>query len=290
MADKTPQPDPKVNETKTTSPRSKLWSRLALAFGATVFIVALIYGWLFTTTPAAVRLPQLEHAHIRFQLVVDGQPVNFGDDKFQTHYAQACSDNISPEPIHFHDGKDQFLHLHWKNVTGGLVLKNYGMNFIGGADDTLGYRFDASLLPTRVPIHGKDLPVLPAGAQPWVYTGDANSPKERSTLEFLNQDFETFLDTKSSVNQTSWLDRLLFTKAVAHDGEEHDTPAEATQHEAQTPAATTAGPVKDQAELARIQNMLGNVVVFVQKDKPADTQVTQRFNNFLPIPESSCGG
>ena len=269
-----------------------------IAIGAVVVLglIASVYAYLFTTTPAALRVPQLEHAHVRFQLLVDGQAVNFGESKFQTHYAQACSDNISPEPIHFHDGKDQFMHLHWKGVSGGLVLKNYGMNMIGGADDTLGYRFDMSPLPTRVAIHGSNLPAKATNAQVWVYTGDAASHRERQLTDFLYQDIETFLGVKSSVsNQQSWLDRLFFARASAHNGEVHDTSTEAEAHDAREPASAisqsaTNASAHDQAQLARLQNMLGNIVVFVQKDKPTDAQVTERFNQLAPIPESTCGG
>lgn len=281
--------EPEPTEVTVRTPRSKLWSRVALVFGIVVSVTALIYGWLFATTPAAVRLPQLEHAHLRFEVIVGGTAANFADAAFQTQYAQACSDTISPEPIHFHDGKDQFLHVHWKGVTGGIVLKNYGLNYIGGADDTLGYRFDTSLLPTRVPIHGKNLPAAPAGAQLWVYTGDAGSYKERASADFLQQDFETFLGKKSSVGQLSWPETLLFARASAHNGVDHGSTQEATEHESGEPA-TTAAPAKTQEELVRIQNLLGNIVVFVQKDKPSDAQVAERFNNLAPLPQSTCGG
>jgi hypothetical protein len=260
-----------MTEEPVASPKStkrkKIWPKIAIILGVLVGIVALIYVWLFTTSPTAVRLPRLEHAHVRLQVLVDGVPVNFADHQFQTHYAQACTDAIASEPIHFHDNKDQFMHLHWKGITGGLVLKNYGWNMVGGADDTLGYRFDQLPLPQRVPTHGNNLPALPAHAALWVYTGDETDHRERTTSDFIYQDLETFLGKASTVNAQAWLDQLLFKKAVAHEGEAHD-----------------------QAELAQINNLLGNIVVFVQKDKPSGAAVTERFTKMEPLAESTCGG
>lgn len=270
----------------TNSPkkaRKTIWPRLVVAGGLLVALIALVYAWLFITTPAAIRTPQLEHAHVRLQFIADGVAVNFGEEKFQTHYAQACSDAIAPEPIHFHDGKDQFMHLHWKGITGGLVLKNYGLNMIGGANDTLGYRFDMSLVPQRVPIHGNNLPDMLATTPLWVYVGDETGYYKKAAHDFLYQDIESFLGKKSSVQSQAFLDKLLFAKASAHVGHDHDAPA---QQAAQTGSTTTPS----QAELAQINNLLGNIVVFAQKDEPSDAAIKERFNHLEPLTQSTCGG
>jgi hypothetical protein len=254
--------EPQTHHVNNKTPRQAA----ALIASCLAVVAALLYGYMFITTPVAVRVPALEHAHARLQIIVDGRPVNFADDAFQVHYAQACTDAIAADPIHFHDKKDQFIHLHWKDMTGGLILKNYGWNLVGGADDTLGYRFD-HILPERVPTHDENLPKAPQGSALWVYTGDESAYRERAAADFLYQDIETFLGRQSTVSQQAWLDGLLFKRASAHNGESHD-----------------------EAELTRINNLLGNIVIFAQKDKPSDVAVMERFKHLEPLTASTCGG
>ena len=126
---------------------------------------------------------------------------------------------------------------------------------------------------------------VPGDAPFYVYTGDENSYKEQSFNDWKNQDLEQFFGTtsnfpahKTNKQKTSLLDTQ-FPKAYAHgtandaDGDDGDAKPE-TQQEKRT----------------RINNLVGNVVIFVQKDKPADQQIKDRFNKLLPLDDSTCGG
>lgn len=252
--------------------------KLSIVVAAVIIVTGLGYaGYVFAVSPGAIRNPQLEHAHIRMQLMVDGQEVNFGEDKFQESYEKGqCSANLSETPVHFHDNKNQFVHLHWKDISGGLVLKYYGWNMIGGADDILGYRLDTLPQIQRVKTFGSVLPDFPEDAKLWVYAGDETSYHERSAEEFLNQDFETFFGVESTVNsrEVSLLD-LLFPTALAH-GNDHANENMSDEEHAEM--------------LARVQNLLGNVVIFAQKDQPSDQQIMARFDELEPLGDSVCGG
>jgi hypothetical protein len=122
-----------------------------------LLLLAVVVGgvWLaaaYAFSPAAIRHPARTHFHFRLQVINGGTPVNFAEDKFQTPFdTDNCSAALTREPIHFHDQLDQFVHIHWAGMTGGLLLKNYGWNFISGPDDTLGYRFDQFPRPARPP-------------------------------------------------------------------------------------------------------------------------------------------
>ena len=50
------------------------------------------------------------------------------------------------------------------------------------------------------------------------------------------------------------------------------------------------GEETEEEKLTRINNMIGNVVIFVQKDKPTDQQIKERFNDLEPLSDSTCGG
>lgn len=256
--------DTKTPATRHYNPLRKIVLSVVAVLGLVVLIAGGYVGYLYAISPAAIRNPRLEHAHIRLQVLVNGTAVNFGEAKYQTSLAEAttCSIAVPPQPIHLHDNKDQFVHLHWKDMTGGLVLKYYGWNLIGGPSNVLGYRFDALPKLVSVPIHGDVLPSYPKDAQLWVYSGDENNYKERSTQDFLHQDVETFFGVKSTVNSV---------------------PSTAS-----TP--TTTGTETHEEQLKRINNLLGNVVVFAQKNRPSAQQVKDRFAKLDPLPESICGG
>jgi hypothetical protein len=258
--------DTEIRATKHRRPLRKIILSVVAVFVLIVLIAGGYVGYLYTISPAAIRNPRLEHAHIRLQVLVNGTPVNFGEAKYQTSLAEAttCSIAVPPQPIHLHDNKDQFVHLHWKDMTGGLVLKYYGWNLIGGPSNTLGYRFDELPKLVSVPIHGDVLPAYPKDAKLWVYSGDENSYKERSAQDFLHQDFETFFGVKSTVNS-----------------EPNSSTASTT---------TNSAPETHEEQLKRINNLLGNVVVLAQKDKPSNQQVKDRFAKLDPLPESICGG
>lgn len=269
----------KTDEKPTSSPTAlQKYTKPILIFAAVLLsIFALGYGYIFLVSPANIRSPQLEHAHLRFQYIIDGVSINFGDDAFQEDYVKGqCSALLPEKPIHFHDNQDQFVHLHWKDVTGGQLLKYYGNNLIGGKSDSLGYKIDSPFKIINTPIHGDLLPETDA-ANLWIYTGTAESYERRTSEDFLNQDFETFFGTESTVKpvETSGIWDLLSAKAYAHgevdDG--HSSPDD-----------------PNEADLQRVQNLLGNVIIFVQAAEPTDEEITEKLNNLIPLNDSTCGG
>lgn len=280
--------DTATQKSESTTPRRKLplkrlAATLGIILGTAAIFVGGYYGYAYASSPASIREPLYEHYHFRLQIIADGKAVDFADDKFQEGYAKDnCNAALTEHPIHFHDKKDQFVHIHWEGMTGGQVLKYYGWNHIGGSGKSLGQRFDTFPKLKPVPIHGTVLPTVPDGAKYYVYSGDENGFTERNFNEFTAKDLEEFFGVTSNspaheLNQTkrnSLMD-LVSPKAHAHGSE--------TEHAEEGPAMSTE-------ELKQLNNLIGNVVVFAQKDKPTDGQVRERFNGLEPLAESSCGG
>lgn len=244
------------------------------------FIVAGSYGFLYASSPSHIRHPEIEHYHFRTQIIVDGQPVDFSSDEFQQDYKKGvCSSGISETPVDFHDNMDQMTHVHWDGMTGGEFLKYFGWNFIGGSDNKLGRRYDGGFMHMQtVEYYGDLLPEIPEDTNFWVYVGDQNNFEQKSWDDFLNQDLEEFFGKKSNLSQdeqASLIERLFFPKAYAHGGvmDDHDEDSDKTEE-----------------ELQQINNLIGNVVIFVQKDEPTNDQVQERFSNLVPLSESTCGG
>lgn len=266
-------------------PSRRISRQLKITF--IVFVLLLIpfsyAGYIYATSPAVIRKPQLEHYHFRMQILVNGKAENFAEDKYQQDYAKdQCNASLPEQPIHFHDSKDQFTHIHWEGMTGGMVMKYYGWNYIGGINKALGYKLDDLGDIQKVNTHGNFLPVLPEDAKFYIYTGDENNYTEKSFDDWKNQDLEQFFDKTSNFpaheqnKQTSLLDKV-FPRASAHGGFDDGNDGE-------------PGEESEEEKLTRINNMIGNVVIFVQKEKPTNQQVKDRFSGLLPLSDSTCGG
>jgi hypothetical protein len=260
------------------SPNKKL-----LVYGISIILGLLIlaggwYGYVYASTPAHIRKPTFQHYHFRTQILVDGKAVDFSNDKFQKKIgtSTSCSAAVGSAPIDFHDHEDQLTHVHWSGMTGGEFLKDFGWNYIGGNDRVLGYRYDGGLMPSSVKIYGKLLPTVPKNATFYVYTGDKEHYQQKNWDDFLSQDLEIFFGKQSNVghsqgvsfNVSNWL----FPKAYADSG-----------------VMNAHASNKSEEELTRINNVVGNVVIFAQQNKPTDAQVKARFNSLVPLQDSTCG-
>jgi len=274
----------KTDDKPNHKPHGGRYLKPALLVLAALLIMPVGYaGYIFAASPEVIRAPKLEHYHFRMQILVNGKVEDFSSKAYQTGYAKdQCNASLPEQPIHFHDNKDQFTHIHWEGMTGGMVMKYYGWNYIGGLANTLGYKLDDIGDIQKVTTHGDYLPEVPNDAKFYIYTGDESGYKERSFDDWKNQDLEQFFNTTSNFpaheqnKQASLLDKI-FPKASAHGGEDDGDDGE-------------TGEETEQEKLTRINNLIGNVVIFVQKDKPTDQQIKDRFNNLEPLTDSTCGG
>ena len=241
-----------------------------------------VYGYLYATTPDHIRNPEFEHYHLRTQIIVDGEPIDFSKIEFQEEYDKSCSDELPELPIDFHDGEDQITHIHWSGITGGELLKYYGWNLIGGMDDSLGRRHDQSMMGMHpVETKGDLLPEFPEDTNFYVYIGDENGYEQKDWGDFVNMDLEEFFGTKSKLNTSekssfNILD-ILSGQAYAHGGMVDDHPEGIDGED-------------EEARLTRLNNLIGNVVIFAQEDEPGENEIVERFNNLVPLHDSSCGG
>ncbi len=268
-----------MTEEKDLTPKKINFKLLGILSGVILFIL-LLAGVFMWYSPTTITYPKLTHYHLRIQILIDGKAENFADSKYQTPYAPGlCSADLPTEPIHFHDDQDQILHLHWNKITGGEFLKYYGWNKIGGLDNSLGFRLDKW---QNVPIHGQSLPKINPEWNNYIYIGDATNYQTKNFNDFLTQDFETFIGKKSRINQEfedaakekQSLIPNLVTPVLAHE----------------TGTAHSENETKDGVNLEELNDLLGNIVIFTQKDEPTKEQIQDRFNQLVKLPNSTCGG
>jgi hypothetical protein len=262
--------------------------KIGLVIAAVLILSALgLYGSLYVFTSPSIRQPTFTHHHFRMQLIIDGEKVDFGEDRFQepTPGGNICNAGLTETPIHFHDNKDQIVHIHWGGISGGQVLKYYGLNLIGGNDDHLGYQFEDAVYQKRVDINGRHFgniqeEILQENKELFVYTGDENSFNRVESKDFLDKTLEDFFEADLPYQKPSQTTDNLLTfwslPVTAHehqDQENHEDQEEYTQE-----------------ELKELNHLIGNVVIFVQDQEPTEDQVKERFDNLEPLAQSICGG
>jgi hypothetical protein len=240
-------------------------------------------AYAFVASPSIIKSPSQEHYHFRMQIIINGKSEDFSKAKYQESYSKdSCNVELTTRPIHFHDNKNQIVHIHWEGVTGGLVLKYYGWNEIGSPEGYLGYRFDNLPKLVKVPIHGYNLPQIDTTDRFFIYSGDGNNYLKRDFNDFLNKDLERFFNKTSTFPthkfRSSALNLNYFSqKTYAHGAVKDD-------HNEDNSSSL------DNAELTRLNNLIGNVVIFVQKVAPLDSEIKERFNQLEPLSTSVCGG
>lgn len=282
-------------ELPQTPKTRRRYGRLALIVSGIVAVALTLGGlyaaYIYASSPEVIRSPKLEHYHFRMQIIVDGKRENFSEQKYQTGYAKdQCNANLPEQPIHFHDNKDQFTHIHWEGMTGGMVMKYYGWNYIGGIDNALGYTLSDLSNIQKVTAHGNYLPVISENTKFFIYTGNADNYSARDFNDWVSQDLEDFFGTTSrfpghELNQQAGTSRDvlsdLFPTAYAHG----------TADDADGDDGVGTGSVEtEEQKLTRINNLIGNVVIFAQAAEPSEQAIKDRFSDLEPLTESTCGG
>ena len=304
----------------------KLFVRTSIATASVCFS---LIGFAFWITPSNFQAPKLDHSHIRMAYIFQGQAENFATPRYQLDYIKdVCGGGLSESPIHFHDNRDNLVHLHWQKVSGGQLLKFYGLNLIGGLDSYMGLKIDDILKAkfTPIPIHSVSLPKAKI-ENLFVYIKKDDQLIKKNTKDFLEQDLETFFGQNSQTRldfeevekqkeedrkrkQSFWQNNFQI-EAKAHNGVEHRTQSEAEKHEAEqkliekeklelekknTQAIlealekTKTQDKETQKELKAVNNLLGDVVIFAQEKEPSPEQVKARFDTLVPLSDSVCGG
>jgi len=264
--------------------KNKYLIRVGLLIVAGLLVFSAYYGYLYASTAGHMRMPTLDHYHFRTQLLVEGEIVDFSDDKFQQEYDKdTCSADLSGTPIDFHDSVGQMTHVHWGGITGGELLKYYGWNLIGGDDDSMGTRFDQGFISMHnIPIYGDLLPDIPEGSNFYLYSGDEHGFEVGDWDKFLKSDLEDFFGVQSLLHDddeaTGFNILDLFSDTAYAHGEVVDEHSEDDPNES------------DEERLTRINNLIGNIVIFVQVDVPSNEEVAERFENLIPLMDSTCGG
>lgn len=262
-----------------------------------LFYSLLVYG----ATPENIRNPEFEHLHFRMQLFIDGKYVDFSQPEFQEEYVKGtCTTDLTETPIHFHDGVDQLVHIHWKGITGGQVLKYYGLNYVGGFNDTLGYANtpDSGFWPKRIAIKDKLLNKPSAGKKAHIYVVEDYESKKlvkKSLDKFLNKSIEEFFGKTSTIqsNNSNKLTNPFAIKANAHITDtphDHDENGQPVDDKKTETTSNSDKKALSQEELKEVNNLVGDVLIYFQNDVPTNEELGSQMEEFKDLQPSVCGG
>jgi len=263
-----------------------------LIFTSSFYLITRVFS-----TPA-INYPKTTHFHFRQSITLNGKEINFSEDKFQVPVTGVgCDIKLAEEPIHFHDKNGQFVHVHWEGITGGQVLKNYGINYIGGLDDSLGFRLDNGHFLQNLKVHGQFFNKNEySNKNLYIYVGKSDDFSKKEKNDFLHKPLSEFFGKGATT--TSFFNSI---QVNADDGS-HSTPSpagekvlEARQKDSQKYQGKTDEEVKkelgiDDKNLKELNNVLGDLVIFIEDKEPTNEQIKAKFNSLQPLPVSICGG
>jgi hypothetical protein len=212
---------------------------------------------------------------LRMQLVIDNNMVNFSENSFQvSSNDETCSETITKEPFYVAKNKSQLIKVRWEGLTGGEIIKYFGLNYIGGFDDILGFRFDAFPAVSKINTHGKNLNIPKKEDNMYIYKGNRLDYTKVTTQDFLYKDLELILK-KSKIRQkhdenkvNRWFDNIF----VSAEGNNE----------------ISLQPQYTDGQLNEINDLIGNIVVFIQDQEPTSDQVADRFANLEPLDANAC--
>ena len=267
-------------------------------------------------SPAHITFPSKEEQLIRFQLIIDDQQIDFAQFQFQEpNSAPLCSEELASRPFGFYQNHSQILNLHWDNVTGVEIMRNYGFNNTGPFTGYLGVRLDDFPKISPVSVHG-DFLTTPQDYMYYVYTGNQFRYSRRDPSEFLNTSIEKFIENDSRNSRNSWIGGVTAQAQISTNKGE-DLEKELFLETTESSTSTVAVPASDQSskdktdqkqtevevdnrnstlferdvtiespqtptqvtESAQDVDVLGNIIVFIQKEEPSELEVTTRFLN-----------
>jgi hypothetical protein len=172
--------------------------RLFPAIGLIAFGTAIIL--MFRTPRVPVPNPDPNHTHADFLVMLDGEPVDFTDDVFQTG---ASTEDHTRDPslsplrkfLHLHDGLGHVIHRHKPGLTLGDFFESIGVGFTANC---IVYRppvdrdMRCSDRPWRMVVNGQERPFSVryefADGDTILLSTAADDEKLRTELEAMTDD------------------------------------------------------------------------------------------------------
>jgi hypothetical protein len=238
---------------------------------------AILGGFLFVTVfHVRLFIPRYEYAHVRMRIFTGTKEIDVRDVfSGYTFFRGACSGVVQSDPFGTVKKDPHSIRLMWKGLTGRDVFMYLGIRTNKKPQsDTLGYAFHFPQFTKIVsPSRAISLPeATPETAFIFVRSGDGFI--ERSLSTWLHGSLETNLGRNSQI-KLSWFSSIAF----AHEEET----------EINTSSANPFIIVQEQEEARVLNNILGDMVIFLnQNTRPTNEEIEAIFNSFPLITGGLC--
>jgi hypothetical protein len=242
-------------------------------------------------TPAYIRNPESVNYSFRMQYLVEGEEKGWFES-LDTTDQDPCLSGLAELPIFIDDSNRQLVQVYWRGITGGDVLKYYGLNLSEGMDSLMGYQFlEGQVLPKRINIQGQFLPPLETNQQLYIYTVNQEGYQKVKNAEFLDQDLQIFFEkygyqdrnAPSLGNEIGSISTANLVEIDIDDGGVSDVSLVSQDSQNILINDDVEGDNED-------SRLLGDVIIFVQSKEPTETDLEDRLDKFIDLENSTCKG
>jgi uncharacterized protein YneF (UPF0154 family) len=211
--------------------------------------------------------PVFTNYHLRLQLINNGQIVSIsGQNDERTNEFKVCDLTLLNRPIYQNSFNSELFQVSWEGITGGEILKYYGLNLVGGFDDVLGYRVKKNFGVEAIkPFQGNGISVSKK-SKVFAYFKRQDGYEKLDQLDFLFKDIELAVK-KSNIRlerEHAKTPGLFGIRVFA----EEKPKIEQQEFE---------------SKLSLDYDLIGNIVVFFEESEPTEDRIIDRFNNFIPL-------
>ncbi len=215
--------------------------------------------------------PQYEYAHIRLRVFVEGTEIDVGNNPNGTRLFQgACSAVLQKEPLATILKDPHSIRLMWK----GVKLQDV-FTYLGLRDtDFFGYVFSPSFGVKKIPLEAKSIIVAPEATPRFLFIRTGEGYIEREISDWFGKSIEDVFGRSSQI-RLSW-----YTPNIASAHEE--------EGEINTSSTDPLVILQEQEEARRLNNVLGEGVLFIQHSRPENDQIQRAFDTFPLLSGSLC--
>lgn len=289
-----------------------------------VIIIIGILGFNFAS-PRPITFPKKAEYQARLQIVVEGDAIDFSQQPFQNNALELCSNDIIDRPFGVYEGNSQIIHMHWENLTGANLLRNYGFKNTGPFENYLGVNLNNFPDYEPISIQGNLITTPEETFEYYVYTGNQFTYTRRDETEFLNRSIKDLL-TRELGEKYNWLSNInAHAQIGVESGEDLENelfiseqeagpqqlitiPSEQEEVVTQAPPSDITAPVIEEVEemikeenntddkseevtivdTEKLYNIIGNIVLFIQEKEPTEEEVIKKFLNLEKPQRYNC--
>ena len=260
---------------KKLSLKSLRYNKRTLFYICIVCITVLL-GFIFLSYTVVSRphliKPVATFFKLKTRIYYQKTPLELTQNDIADQSNSNCGLAVTEKPFYLDKDKKNVVQVRWEGMTGGELLKYYGFNYLSGLNDLIGvqYRGPFDIKPVRPLAVSK----LTSSDLLYIYSGSDKDFKLLNSQNFLYQDLENTIKKSRLRTKREKESSKLILDTISVSGEES--------------SGLTLEPQLTEGQLNDINNIVGSLAIFIQRDTPSNTDVINSFNSMERLSSESC--